>query len=191
LDVWFVSNVAMHALDTKWDVLNDKKKMLTVGATHGTVLIDITDLHNQQQQVREIHVPAAALRQPRRTPRESWPDVGWSLFMYNPVLTQDSMRHLLSLAMDASVKLDAPVSPTLPPDIYKYITASIIKQDETVRIMHGSVVSAKPILTLTLAPSCGCGELSAAPRIYQSQLDGSSSRAGLLGTLRARPSPLL
>jgi len=88
--------------------------------------------------------------------------------MYNPVLTQDSMRHLLSLAMDASVKLDAPVSPTLPPDIYKYITASIIKQDETVRIMHGSVVSAKPILTLTLAPSCGCGELSAAPRNTES-----------------------
>ena len=28
MDVWFVSNVAMHALDTKWDVLNDKKNVL-------------------------------------------------------------------------------------------------------------------------------------------------------------------
>ena len=46
-----MSDIQIHALDTKWDVLNDKKKMLTVGATHGTVLMDITFLQNQQQQV--------------------------------------------------------------------------------------------------------------------------------------------
>lgn len=42
------------------------------------------------------------------------------------------MRHLLSVAMNAKVKLDVPASATLPPDIHKYITASILKKDETV-----------------------------------------------------------
>ena len=46
-----MSDIQINALDTKWDVLNDKKKMLTVGVTHGTVLMDITFLQNQQQQV--------------------------------------------------------------------------------------------------------------------------------------------
>jgi hypothetical protein len=50
LDVWFLDTVKMHALDTKWDVLNDMKNVLTVGANFGTIIVDITQLRTGDSQ---------------------------------------------------------------------------------------------------------------------------------------------
>jgi len=51
LDVWFLDTIKMHALDTKWDVLNDKKNVLTVGANFGTIIVEITQMRAEESQV--------------------------------------------------------------------------------------------------------------------------------------------
>jgi hypothetical protein len=58
--VWFLDSVKMHALDTKWDVLNDKKNMLTIGATFGTIMVDITQMRAEANQVRRVPVSSSA-----------------------------------------------------------------------------------------------------------------------------------